>query len=136
MDMDLIGRWTLKGVRIPTENGMTFYTKETLPEEYEEIYAEAVAFDLEFLEDGTYNMIGKAEGELAEEAKESGMESREDGYVVAMSAKWEDRDGTIYYDSGVEGTILDEEIDPFLPVEFDENGYFLFNFGMLAFEKV
>lgn len=134
--MDLIGRWTLKGINVPTENGMAYYTKETLPEEYEESYAEAAAFDLEFLEDGTYNMIGKAEGELAEQAKEAGIEIREDGYVVAMSATWEDRDGILYYDSGAEGTVLDEEIDPFVPAEFDENGCLLYNFGMLVYEKV
>lgn len=134
--MNIIGKWTLKGIQVPTESGMTYYSKADVPEEYQEGLAEAAATDLEFLEDGTYNMIQKVEGELAEQAREEGMEVREDGYVVAFTAKWEDRDGTIFYDTGAEGEILDEEVDPFMPLEFDENGCMWFNYGMLLYERV
>lgn len=133
--MDIIGKWKLKSMNIPTPDGMVLCTKDNVPEECKEIYAEGESMDLEFLEDGTYNVIQKAEGELAELAKEEGLEIRPDGYVVAFSAKWEDRDGTIYYDSGVEGTVLDEEIDPYLPLEFDEDGCILYDYGMSLYER-
>lgn len=133
--MNIIGKWKLKGMNIPTESGMTLYTKENIPEDFKDTYEEAEIMELEFLADGTYNVMQKAEGELAAEAIEEGMEIREDGYVVAFSAKWEDRDGTIYYDSGAEGTILDEEVDPFLPLEVTEDGCIWYNYGMCLYER-
>ncbi len=133
--MDHIGKWKLKGMNVPTENGMVFCTKETIPDEFKETFEETELTELEFLEDGTYNMIQKVEGELAEQAKAEGMEIRDDGYVVALSAKWEDRNGTVYYDTGAEGTILDEEIDPFEPLQFSEDGYLIYNYGMCFFER-
>lgn len=134
--MNIIGKWKLKGMNIPTENGMVFCTKENIPEEYSDTYTEAESMELAFLEDGTYNVIQKVEGELAEQAKAEGMEIRPDGYAVALSATWEDRNGTIYYDCGAEGTILDEEIDPFLPLEFTEDGCIWYNYGMCLYERV
>lgn len=134
--MNIIGKWKFKGINIPTENGMILYTKDNIPEEYKDACAEAESMDLEFLEDGTYNVIQKAEGELAEQAEAEGMEIRPDGYVVAFSAKWEDRDGTIYYDCGAEGTILDEEVDPFLPLEVTEDGCIWYNYGMCLYERM
>lgn len=133
--MNIIGKWKLKGMNIPTENGMTLYTKENIPEDFKDTYEEAEIMELEFLEDGTYNVMQKVEGELAAQAIEEGMEIREDGYVVAFTAKWEDRDGTIYYDSGAEGTILDEEVDPFLPLEVTEDGCIWYNYGMCLYER-
>lgn len=81
-------------------------------------------------------MIQKVDGELAEQAKAEGMEIRDDGYVVAFSAKWEDRNGAIYYDTGAEGTILDEEIDPFDPLKVNEEGCIWYNYGMCLYERM
>lgn len=134
--MNIIGKWKLKGMNIPTENGMMFCTKENIPEEYSDTYTEAESMELAFLEDGTYNVIQKVEGELAEQAKAEGMEISPDGYAVALSATWEDRNGTIYYDCGAEGTVLDEEIDPFLPLEFTEDGCIWYNYGMCLYERI
>lgn len=134
--MNIIGRWKLKGINIPTENGMMFCTKENIPEEYSDTYTEAESMVLEFLEDGTYNVIQKVEGELAKQAKAEGMEISPDGYAVALSATWEDRNGTIYYDCGAEGTVLDEEVDPFLPLEFTEDGCIWYNYGICLYERV
>ena len=133
--MNIIGKWKLKGMNVPTADGMVFYTKETVPEEFKEAFEETALTELEFLENGTYNMIQKVEGELAEQAKAEGMEIRDDGYVVALSATWEDRNGTVYYDTGAEGTILDEEIDPFEPLQFNEEGYLIYNYGMCLYER-
>ena len=134
--MNFLGKWQLKGVNIPTADGMKYYDKADVPEEFIDVLAEAEPTVLEFLEDGTYNIILKAEGEIAEAAIAEGAEIREDGYIVELSAKWEDRNGIIYYDSGAEGTILDEEIDPFMPLEFNEDGCMWFNYGMLLYERM
>lgn len=134
--MNILGKWALKGINVPTADGMKYYDKADIPEEYLEDMQDALSMEAEFLGDGTYNMIQKVEGELAEQAKAEGMEIRDDGYVVALTAKWEDRNGTIYYDTGAEGTVLDEEIDPFMPIEFNEDGCIWLNYGMMLFEHV
>lgn len=134
--MKLIGKWKLKGINVPTENGPVSYTKDNIPEEYADVFNENKDMLLEFLEDGTLNTIVEAVGPYLEMAAESGIEAREDGYIVAFSTRWEDRNGTIYYNSEIEGTILDEEIDPFMPIEITDDGCILYNFGMLLYERV
>lgn len=133
---DFLGKWKLKGINIPTENGFEFYTKDTLPEEYTENYDEANQFLLEFLEDGTFNVIAEAVGEYAQMAKDEGIEIREDGFIVVLPATWENRDGVVYYDTGAEGEIMDEEVDPFVPLEFTDDGCILYNFGMCVYERM
>ena len=134
--MNIIGKWKLKGMNVPTENGLELYTIDNFPEEHMDTLNEVKDMILEFCEDGTYNVLMKADGELAEQAEAEGMEIRPDGYVVDLSATWEDRDGTIYYDCGAEGTILDEEIDPFMPLEVTEDGCIWYNYGMCLYERV
>ncbi len=133
--MDFIGKWKLKGINVPTENGVQFFTRETAPEEMGEVFDEGEQMLLEFCEDGTYNMIVEAVGEIAEAAAAEGYPIREDGYAVVSSAKWEDRDGKIFYDSQAEGTIGDEEIDPFVELTFTPEGYILYNF-LYVYEKI
>lgn len=134
--MNIIGKWKLKGARIPTEDGFKLYTKDNIPQEHAGVLDEAADFDLEFLENGTYNLITKAVGQYAEEAEKEGLEVREDGYFVVSSATWEDRNGTVYYDSGAEGTILEEEVDPFIPLEVTDDGCIFYNYGMLLYERM
>lgn len=134
--MNIIGKWKLKGINVPTENGPVFYSKDNIPEEYAEVFNENKDMLLEFLEDGTLNTIVEAVGPYLELAAEAGIEAREDGYMVANSVKWENRNGTIYYDSGAEGTILDEAIDPFIPLEVTDDDCILYNFGILLYERI
>lgn len=134
--MNIVGKWKLKGLNIPTADGAELYTVDNYPEEYEDIFNENKDMVLEFCADGTYNMIMEAVGEIAETAEAEGYPIREDGYVVVDSATWEDRDGTIFYDSQAEGTILDEEIDPFIELGITEDGCILFNYGMMLFERM
>lgn len=134
--MDFIGTWKLKGINMPTENGPVTYTKENLPPELEETFQEAAVFTLEFSEDGTLKMLAEPNEEQLQQAKEEGLEIREDGYIVAMDLTWKEVDGKIFYDSGARGEILDEEIDPFVELTFNEDGYLLYNFDMLLYERV
>lgn len=134
--MNIIGKWKLKGMNIPTENGFVLYTMDNFPEEYADIFNENKDMLLEFCEDGTYNMIVEAVGEIAEAAAAENYPIREDGYAVVGTAKWEDRDGKIFYDSQAEGTILDEPVDPFVELGVTEDGCIWFNYGMALYERM
>lgn len=133
--MDFIGKWKFKGINMPTENGVRFFTRENAPDDMSDVFDEGEQMLLEFCEDGTYNMIVEAVGEVAESAEAEGYTIREDGYAVVISAKWEDRDGKIFYDSLAEGTIGDEEIDPFVELTFNEDGNIVYNF-IYVYEKI
>lgn len=133
--MDFIGKWKLKGIYAPTENGPVLYTKESIPADFADVFEENRDMVLEFLEDGTLNTIVEATGPYLEMAAESGAEVREDGYLVAFSTRWEKRDGKPYYNSELEGTVLDEAVDPFVPIECTDDGCLLYNFGTLLYER-
>lgn len=134
--MNLIGKWKLKAINIPTAEGVVTYTRENLPPEAEDTFNEADMFILEFLEDGSFNMLVEATEEFTRLAKDEGLEIREDGYIVNSSATWKEVDGKLYYDSGAEGEILDEAVDPFIEAAFTEDGYLMYNFGMMLYERV
>lgn len=134
--MNIIGKWKLKGMNIPTENGLVLYTKDNFPEEYADVFNENKDMLLEFLEDGTLNTIVEATGPYLDMAAEEGIEAREDGYLVCFSTHWENRNGRIYYDSEAEGTILDEPVDPFVEIGVTEDGCIWFNYGMALYERV
>lgn len=135
--MNIIGKWKLKGLNIPSEKGLELFTVDNYPEEYADVFNENKDMILEFLEDGTLNTIVEAVEPYISMAAEEGLESRADGYIVSYSTKWEDRDGTIYYDSEAEGEILGEAIvDSFVPLEVTEDGCILFNFGMALYERI
>lgn len=134
--MNIIGKWKLKGLNIPTENGLVLYTIDNYPEEYEDIFNENKDMILEFCEDGALNTIVEATEPYLEMAAEEGMETREDGFIVCDTVTWEDRDGKIFYDSQAEGEILGEEVDPFVEIDVTEDGCIWFNFGMGLYERV
>lgn len=134
--MNIIGKWKLKGMNVPTENGLELYTVENFPEEYEDVLNENKDMLLEFCEDGTLNTVVEAVSPYLEMAAEEGVEPREDGYIVFDTVKWEDRDGKIFYDSQAEGEILGEAVDPFVEIDVTEDGCIWFNYGMCLYERV
>ncbi len=134
--MNIIGKWKLKAICLPTENGPVSYTEDTIPTENAEVFAENRDMLLEFLEDGTLNTIVKAEGEYLAMAEESGVEPREDGYIVAMSTSWENRGGKFYYNSELEGEILGDTVDPFIEIGITDDGCIMYNYGMFVYERV
>lgn len=133
--MNIVGKWKLKGLNIPTADGAELYTVDNYPEEYAEIFDENKDMILEFCEDGTLNTVVKADGQYLEMAAEEGLEPREDGFIVVDSVKWEDRDGTIFYDSQAEGEILGEAVDPFTEIDVTEDGCIWFNYGIALYER-
>lgn len=134
--MNIIGKWKLKGINIPTENGSVLYTVDNFPEEYADIFNENKDMILEFCEDGTLNTLVEAVGSYLEMAAQEGIEPREDGFIVVDTVKWEDRNGKIFYDSQAEGDILDEAVDPFVEIDVTEDGCIWFNFGMALYERM
>ncbi len=134
--MNIIGKWKLKGISIPTENGLVLYTEDAVPQEHMDVFNENKDMILEFLEDGTLNTIVEAVGQYLEMATAEGIEPREDGYIIAMSTQWEQRGEAIFYNSQLEGEILDEQVDPFIQIGFTEDGCILYNYGMFLYERI
>lgn len=134
--MSIIGKWKLKGIRMPSEDGFASYTAANIPDEYLDVFQENKDMLLEFLADGTLNTIVEATGPYLDMAAEAGIAPRDDGYIVAYSTQWEDRAGKIYYNSEVEGEILDEAVDPFVEIGITEDGCILYNYGMFLYERV
>lgn len=134
--MNIVGKWKFKGINFPAADGPVFYMEDNCPEEYMDVINENKDMILEFCEDGTYHMIVKAVGEIAELCAAEGYPIREDGYAVVDGARWEDRDGRIFYDSQAEGTILDEPVDPFVEIGVSEDGGIWFNYGMALYERM
>lgn len=56
----------------------------------------------------------------------------EDGYIYDKVQKWEDRDGVIYYDTGIQGTVFDQPADPWSKL-LDDEGYV--NYMLMRFER-
>lgn len=133
--MQLIGRWKIKEMHIPTPDGVQTYTPETLPEEFTEDWAQMLTMLLEFTEDGSLNTLQPVTEELAATAQEEDLTIREDGFVVVESTTWKERDGKFFFDSQIEGEILGETVDPFMEIEVTSDGCLLYNFGMLLLER-
>lgn len=134
--MNIIGKWKLKGINIPTANGPVLYTVDNFPEEYADIFNENKDIILEFCENGILNTIVEATEPYLAMAAEEGFEQRQDGFFVIDTQKWENRDGKIFYDSQAEGEILGEDIDPFVEIDVTEDGCIWFNFGMALYERM
>ena len=135
--MDHIGRWKLKAINIPTENGTVTYTRDTVPPEFADTFEEAAQSMLEFTEDGQVNTIMAVTDELREMAAAEGVEIPEGAeYFPAMTTAWELRDGKVFYDTGAEGEIMGEAIDPFEELTFTEDGCILYNYGMFIYERM
>ncbi len=131
--MELLGRWKLKGMYLPSENGMALTTRENAKGEMLAAFDAVAKLLLEFCEDGSMNLIAKSEGEVAALAKHEGYPVRDDGYCVTHTARWENRDGRIFYDNGDRGSLLASR-DPFVELQFTEDGCMLYNFGMCIYE--
>lgn len=134
--MNIIGKWKLKEIRLPSENGPQRYTEDNCPPEQAEVFAENRDMLLEFLEDGTLNTLIPSTDEYLAMAAEAGLEVREDGFIVALSTQWEQRNGKPYYNSELEGELLGEAVDPYIEIGETDDGCIMYNFGMFIYERV
>lgn len=135
--MDIIGRWALKALNIPSADGLVTYTRDNVPADFVDTFEESAKMLLEFTADGQLNTVMAVDDELREMAAAEGMEIPEGAeYFPVMSTTWEERDGKLFYVADVEGEIMGEAIDPNLELTFTEDGCLLYNYGLATYEKV
>lgn len=135
--MDIIGRWALKALNVPSADGLVTYTRDNVPADFVDTFEESAKMLLEFTADGQLNTVMAVDDELREMAAAEGMEIPEGAeYFPVMSTTWEERDGKLFYVADVEGEIMGEAIDPNLELTFTENGDLLYNYGLATYEKV
>ncbi len=138
--MELTGLWKVeKGMRF-TDQGLVYSTKEEALAADPE--ADVEIFDMQYLfgEDGTVSMVaeipeGISEEEIEEALKQEGV-SRYDEKHVLMKQKegWKEEDGKYFFNTGVRGTVLDEEVNPWVEIGLDEEG--LLTMPMFKMKKV
>lgn len=135
--MDIIGRWALKALNVPSADGLVTYTRDNVPADFVDTFEESAKMLLEFTADGQLNTVMAVDDELREMAAAEGMEIPEGAeYFPVMSTTWEERDGKLFYVADVEGEIMGEAIDPNVELTFTEDGCLLYNYGLATYEKV
>lgn len=135
--MDLIGRWALKALNIPTPDGLVTYTRDNVPTDFADTFEESAKMLLEFTPDGQLNTIMAVDDELREMAAAEGMEIPEGAeFFPVMSTTWEERDGKLFYVADVEGEIMGEAIDPNLELTFTDDGCLVYDCGIAIYERV
>ena len=129
--MSIIGNWKVKKIMSFDENGPKLITMaefEALPEKDEEM-AQMASSHLRIADDGVLQMLLPIPAEAIEAAKEEGATVTDDGFVLADTFEWLERDGDYFCLNESMGT------DP-MPLKIDEEGGIEFMGGMLIFEKI
>lgn len=135
--MNIIGKWKVKELLIPTRNGMVSYTSENPPEG--EIAEEAVMLlnnIIEFTEDGMMNTLMRVPEDKLELAKSQGAVIDEDGYAAIEQTTWKEQDGKFFYDTNVKGEVMGVEVDPFSEIPITEEGCLVISYGTMILERV
>lgn len=149
--MNYIGKWKFHSIGEFGEDGIHYMDAEEYldsPMLYiDENDADAVAeekaerkktvgMELRILEDGTlYMLMPLPEGVTKEEvdaAVKAGEIMLYDGMMCERPLKWEERDGELWFDTGITGEVFGEAADTWTK-PLDENGYF--NFMNFRFSK-
>ncbi len=143
--MTYTGKWKLHSVMIFDDDNMPVFLT---PEEYidspmpyiDETDEEAVAdeikergkiigMSIKICEDGKLYMLSPLPENIPQEevdaAVAAGIIKVVDGAIADEPKAWEIRDGELWFDTGIEGEVYDEEVSSWVnPI--DENGFFNF----------
>lgn len=149
--MSYIGKWVFHSVGEFGEEGIVYlnadeYLASPMPyvdENDEDAVADemkerrrTVGMELRLLEDGKmYMLMPMPEGVSNEEIKaavDAGEIIVYDGMLTQDPLAWEERDGELWFNSGIEGEVFDEKVDGWAKA-LDENGFF--NFMNFRFKK-
>ena len=150
--MNYIGRWKFDSIgTLDEESGFIYlgteeYLNAPMPyvdENDEEAVADELkerkmmtAMEIEVAADGKlYFLSPLPEGVSDEEVKaavEAGAITLYDGMMTDAPKAWEERDGELWYDTGIEGEVMDEKVDSWAKA-LDNDGYF--NFMNIRFVK-
>lgn len=142
--MSFLGKWKFHSIGEFGEDGIKYlsaeeylaapmpYIDENDPDEVEMELNERrkmIGTEIRICEDGVwYMLMPLPEGVSEEEVKaavEAGEISLYDGMMCERPMKWEERDGQLWYDTGIEGEFMGEAVDTWAKA-IDEDGYFAF----------
>jgi len=88
-----------------------------------------IGSQIEICEDGKLYMLmplpEDVPQEEVDEAVAAGVITLMDGMMTDKPAAWEERDGELWYDTGIKGEVFGEKADGWVKA-IDENGYFTF----------
>ena len=149
--MDFVGKWIFHSIGEFGEDGIKYMNAEEylaspmlyIDETDEEAVADELAerkkmigTEIRVLEDGTlYMLMPLPEGVSKKEvdaAVKAGEITLYDGMMCERPMKWEERDGALWFDTGIEGEVFGEKADTWAKAT-DEEG--LFNFMNIRFVK-
>ena len=149
--MSYIGKWTIHSIGSIEDDALVYLSPDEYiasPMQYiDESDEEAVAgelaerkktvgMEIRVLEDGIlYMLMPLPEGvscEEVEEAVKAGIITLYDGMMCERPMKWEERDGALWFDSGMTGEAFGEKTDSWVKAT-DEDGFF--NFMTFRFKK-
>ena len=143
--MDHIGTWVFHSIATMNDNDeMVYlsaeeYLKAPMPyvdESDEEAVADElrerkkmIGMQVKICEDGKLYLLSPLpEGVSQEEvdkAVSAGMITLLDGMMTDRPMTWEERDGELWYDTGIEGEVFGEKADSWVKA-MDEDGFFTF----------
>ncbi len=149
--MDFVGKWKFHSIGEFGENGIQYLSAEEylaspmpyIDEADEEAVADELAerkktvgMEIRVLADGTLYMLmplpeGVSKKEVAAAVK-AGEITLYDGMMTDTPKKWEERDGALWFDTGIEGEVYEEKADTWAKAT-DSDGFF--NFMTLRFVK-
>ena len=144
--MSYLGTWRFHSIGTMRDDGeMVYltadeYLKEPVPSYIDETDEEAVADELrerkilismqiKICEGGKLYLLAAipedATQEQLDEAIASGELTLMDGMLCQQAVDWEERNGELWFDTGIEGEAFDEPTDSWAKA-IDENGFFVF----------
>jgi len=143
--MSYIGKWVFHSVASRDDNDELIYMnaeeylKAPMPyvdESDEEAVTDEmnerkkmIGAQIKVCEDGKLYMLmplpEDVPQEEVDEAVAAGVITLMDGMMTDKPAAWEERDGELWYDTGIKGEVFGEKADGWVKA-IDENGYFTF----------
>ena len=98
-------------------------------------YMQQASFIYEFCEDGTVEIMMPIPEGMMEKAKGQGAKIK-DNYGVIDTTVWKEEDGKLFYDTKINGTVMDEPVSSFAEINEAEDGTIRFNAGFTVLERV
>lgn len=122
--MNIIGMWEVSAIMSYDNDQFVWLTQEEAQnkEDYDSRMFSSVT---EFMPDGTVRNMMKIPPEMTQaeidEAVSEGMELVGD-FIVTEKREWKEENGTLFYNSNIQGTVFDEDIDPWTEIVVEDNG--------------
>ena len=143
--MNYVGKWKLHSVMIYDENEQPVYltpseyldspmpyideTDEEAVEDEMKERKKLIGMSIKICDDGNLYMLsplpeGVSQKEI-DSAVSAGVIKLVDGAIADEPKSWELRNGELWFDTGIEGEVYDEEVSSWVK-PIDENGFFNF----------